>query len=97
MPMERFTVSMSETDIDLFERKRADMGMTKSAFIRFLIAEHDEKVPSFIKNKEVIEKMAELNTLMKEMIISDKLSEVEKLHLFEQIKRTNEIVEKKLK
>ena len=53
MAMERFTVSMNEADVDLFERKRCDMGMTKSAYIRYLIAEHENKVPPFLKYKEL--------------------------------------------
>mgnify|MGYP007006857827 CR=1 FL=1 len=36
--MERFTISMNSEDIDLFERKRTDLGFSKSAFVRYLIA-----------------------------------------------------------
>ena len=46
--MERFSITMNSTDIDLFERYRSELGLTKSAFIRYLIAEHKNGVPDFL-------------------------------------------------
>lgn len=92
MTMERFTVSMSETDIDLFQRKRSEMGMSKSAYIRFLIAEHENKVPVFLRNKELIEKIAELNTSINKLIITDRINDVEKLHIYEDMKKINTLM-----
>lgn len=45
--MERFTISMNSEDIDLFERKRTDLGFSKSAFVRYLIAVNENRVPPF--------------------------------------------------
>ena len=78
--MERFSITMNSTDIDLFERYRSELGLTKSAFIRYLIAEHKNGVPDFLAFKEVIKQMAELNTYMKEFIINDKLLLFEKIN-----------------
>lgn len=94
MAMEKFTVSMYDTDVDLFELRRTELGMSKSAFIRLLLAEHENKVPSFIKDKELINAISELNTSVKELIISDKVDEIEVLHLIEQIKVSNEMFRK---
>lgn len=87
--MERFTISMNGSDIDLFQRKRLEMGMTKSAYIRFLIAEHENNVPIFLQNKELIEKVAELNTLVKELVVADKVTDEEKTRIFEEMKKIN--------
>ena len=94
MAMEKFTISMYETDVDLFELRRTELGMNKSAFIRLLLAEHENKVPSFIKDKELISAISELNTSVKELIISDKVDEIEVIHLIEQIKVSNEMFRK---
>jgi len=95
--MERFTISMNSSDIDLFERKRADLGMSKSAFIRLLIAEYDNKVPAFIKHKELIKALSEINTSLKELLISEKVTDVDKITIYEKIETTNKLLEKLLK
>lgn len=85
MSMERITVSMHSKDVDLFERGRADAGMSKSAYIRLLIAEHEERVPNFWKHKPLIAAISELNTSIAKLIISDKISDQDKLYLYEKL------------
>lgn len=94
MAMEKFTVSMYETDVDLFELKRAELGMSKSAFIRLLLAEHDNRVPPFMKYKELINSISELNTSVKELLLLESMTDIDKLHLIEQIKILNETFQK---
>lgn len=94
MAMEKFTVSMYETDVDFFELKRAELGMSKSAFIRLLLAEHDNRVPPFMKYKELINSISELNTSVKELLLLESMTDVDKLHLIEQIKILNETFQK---
>lgn len=94
--MERFTVSMNSEDIDLFERRRADMGFSKSAFIRYLIAEHENNVPNFIQYKHIIEQMADLNTHMKEILVSKNVDEKFKMQLFEEINSLNDSISENL-
>gem|GEM_PF-1673759 len=83
--MERFSVTMNSEDIDLFEQRRAELGLTKSAYIRYLIAENENGIPDFIAFKEVIKQMAELNTYMKEFVTNTNFKTSDKLLLFEKI------------
>lgn len=83
--MERFSVTMNSEDIDLFERRRSELGLTKSAYIRYLIAENENGIPDFIAFKEIIRQMAELNTCMKEFILNNKFETNDKLLLLEKI------------
>ena len=100
--MERFTITMNEEDIDYFERERADLGyrlgqrqpLNKSAFIRFLLQEHKERTPNFIKHKELITQISMLNTSIKEMILSDKIGDTDKLHLYEKLNEINATMKK---
>ncbi|MDD3416012.1 MAG: ribbon-helix-helix domain-containing protein [Lachnospiraceae bacterium] len=94
--MERLTVSMNSSDIDFFERKRADLGMNKSAFIRLLIANYENKIPSFIKNKEIIEALSDVNNSMKEILISDKMNSTDKMILYEKINKLNDSLSQKI-
>lgn len=94
--MERFTVSMNSSDVDFFERKRGELGMSKSAFIRLLIANYENNIPSFIKNKEIIESLSDVNSSMKEILISDKMISTDKMILYEKINKINEIMSQKI-
>lgn len=87
--MERFTISMNSEDIDLFEHKRTDLGFSKSAFVRYLIAVNENRVPPFIQHKEIIRQMAEINTHLHEILINDNFDTVNKMHLCEQIETLN--------
>lgn len=97
MAMERFMISISSEGIDLFERGRADMGMNKSSYIRFLIAEHENKVPAFIKYKEIIELLSEVNTHIKSLLLKENLDDMDKILLMEKLEKTNEVMKKLLK
>jgi hypothetical protein len=90
--MERFTVSMNSGDIDLFERKRADLGMSKSAFIRLLIAEHENRTPYFIQYKDIIKILSNINTKLDVIILNEKISTTDKLILDEKINTLNNTI-----
>ena len=51
--MEQFHISLSSEDIDYFERVRTDLGMSKSSFVRLLIAQYKNSVPYFIQYKKL--------------------------------------------
>lgn len=87
--MERFTITMESEDIDLFERRRTDLGFSKSAFVRYLIAVNENCVPQFIQHKEIIRQMAEINTHLHEILINDNFDTVNKIHLYEKIETLN--------
>lgn len=92
MAMEKMTITMTSSDLDMFERGRCEQGinMSKSAYIRLLIAEHEDRVPSFIKYKEIIEKISELNTLIKTLMLSEKVDDVYKIQIMEQMEGIKE-------
>ena len=94
--MERIMISMNSSDIDFFERKRAELGMNKSAFVRLLIANYENNLPSFIENKELIAALSEVSSLIKALLISDKISSTDKMILYEKINKLNEIANRKL-
>lgn len=81
--MKRFMITMSENDIELFESGREALNMTKSSYVRLLIAEHEKRVPAYIKYKDIIDKFSELDKDVRSLILSDKLSDTDKLILYE--------------
>lgn len=97
MAMERFTITMTEEDIDLFERYRTDMNMSKSAFVRLLIAEHFEYIPAFLQHKELIAAVSSLDNSLKEIILSEKLENTEMIHLYEEMQNVKQQINKIIK
>lgn len=85
MAMEKMTITLTSEDLDLFERGRCNENMSKSAYVRLLIAEHEERVPSFIRYKEIIAGISELNTLIKEFLLSEHNDQVCKIRILEQM------------
>lgn len=83
--MERITITMYESDVDLFERRRGELEMSKSAFIRYLLSVNENKEPSFIKNKEVIGSLGDINSKLNEILINHKISPEDKLYINEKI------------
>lgn len=90
MAMNRFTISMPDEDIERFEAGREAAGMGKSAYIRLLIAEHEDRVPGFLKYHEVIRGIAETNALIKEAVLGKNAAEATKLILLERLDKISE-------
>lgn len=90
--MERFTVTMNSTDVDLFERRRGELEMSKSAFIRYLIYVNENKEPPFIKYKELIALMGEINSKLNGILVDASISDEDKLFIFEKVNGIKTIV-----
>lgn len=85
MERKRFMISMTEDDVCCFEAGREAAGMNKSSYIRLLIAEHEKRVPGFIKYKEIIKEIAETNTLIKEVVLKNGVDDADKMVLLERL------------
>lgn len=96
MAMERMMISMPTEYVDLFERGRTNANMTKSAYIRLLIAEHEKQAPDFWVNKELISAISDLNNRIKFLLLSDKISDQEILHLHEKMDELNSLLRRKM-
>lgn len=96
MAMERFCISMSEKDVDNFERGRTQAGMTKSAYVRLLIAEHENKEPGFIKYRQIIEQISETNQYLKELVLKPDLKDEDILRIYEIQKSIERLIREKI-
>ncbi len=94
--MERYCISMSESDVDNFERGRAICNMNKSAYLRLLIAEHENRVPNFIRHKELIEKISETNEILKEIALRPELIDEDVLSIHVRQNELEKLLKEKL-
>ena len=95
--MESIHITLSESDIDLLERRAGEMKMSKAAYIRFLIAEHENTLPSSLKNKKIINEFSRLYSLIKSSLVTGSIEEVEKIAIYEELKSLQKYLYENLK
>lgn len=76
---------MPDSEADIFEKLAADNGMTKSAFLRILLSFYQNDAPKFFTNKESIELESDIVTLLKSFLLQDKISDSDKVYLYEKL------------
>lgn len=94
--MERMTITVSASDKEYFEVESAALGMNKSSFVRFLIAEHKREIPSFFSNRDLVQAFSELSTFIKAVIAGDGFSDTEKLQLYEKMNELRSLMKDKI-
>lgn len=95
--MKQFCISMSEDDIEKFELGREATGMSKSAYVRLLIAEHEKRVPGFIKYKEIIEKLSSIELELQSLSLKETLAPEDRMLIHVKHTEIEELINKKLK
>ena len=95
--MKRFSITMREEDIEDFEAGRLKEKMTKSAYVRFLIAEHERTIPSVYKYKDIIALLSSIDNSLKQILFNEKLGYDERMALYEKFDKVQEEINKKIK
>lgn len=90
-------ISLDDEILDLFERTRTDMSMTKSNLVAFLLREHHDQIPSSIKYKEIISEMSEINLYLKSIGLNETWTPEEKKRIFERVDDLEQLIKKRLK
>ncbi len=83
--MKRIHISLPESYAELLELWCKNKRISKSSFIRLLIAEHENTVPVEIKYQELIKEINGIQVILYRLILSDKLTENDKLLLYEKL------------
>lgn len=85
--MRHFSIVMSDSDIEDFEEGRAKERMSKSAYIRYLIAEHEHAVPATYKYKEIISLLASIDNAVHEIVVNEKFEPIDRMELYEKFEK----------
>lgn len=83
--MKRYNLSMPDSEAEIFEQLALDNSMSKSSFLRILIASYLNNTPDFIANKEIIKLESDIITLLKSFLLQNKISDSDKLYLYEKL------------
>ena len=68
----RMYMYLSEEDIKEFDDNRNSLGYTRREYLKHLMQVEKNKEPVCMKYKDIVEQMAELTTISKALILTDK-------------------------
>lgn len=85
--MKHFSIVMSDEDIENFEEGRLKENMSKSAYVRYLIAEHEHTVPPVYKYKEIISLLSSIDNSVRQMVLNDTFEPSERMALYEKFEK----------
>ena len=92
--MKQYSIVMSDEDIENFEAGRLKEKMSKSAYVRYLIAEHERTVPPVYKYKEIISLLSSIDNSVRQILLNDKMDPAERMALYEKFEKVRDIAVK---
>ena len=87
-----YSIVMSDDDIELFENGVASENMSKSAYVRLLIAEHENRLPPFYKYREIISRLSNIENQVNAIVLNDKFDSSDRLALFDKMDEVVSVV-----
>lgn len=90
----RLFLSMSEDELESFERAREELGMNRSQFVRYLIGGQKEIRPPAIKYKELIFHIANIDRDLKVIAMKEGLSDIEKMQVLAKLEDLKKLLGK---
>ena len=95
--MKYFSIVMSDEDIENFENGRLREKMSKSAYVRYLIAEHERTLPPVYKYKEIIALLSSIDNSVRQILLNEKFEISDRMALYEKFEKVRLEISKKLK
>lgn len=92
--MKRYNLSMPDSEAAIFENLALENSMSKSAFLRILLANYQNNIPDFIENKEAIKLESDIITLLKSFLLQNKVSDSDKMYLYEKLNTLENLFKK---
>lgn len=91
----RLFLSLSEEDILKLDKLRAELGMNRSQYIRYVLSGQRKVINPSIKYRELVNKLAELELCLRVIALKDTISLQEKLEISMGIKELKKILDEK--
>lgn len=89
----RLFLTLSEDEFLRFEFARAELGMQRSQYLKYLLAGKKEIRPVTIKEKQISDKLSEICNYIKVIALKDNISDDEKIYLMQLLRDMNEFFE----
>ena len=69
----RLFLSLSEDDLARLDKRRAEYGMNRSQYIRYLLSSQRKAIPYSIKQKELVDQIAQVDLHPKSLCLKEEM------------------------
>lgn len=92
----RLNMYVAESDVEILDFRRAELGMSRSEFVRYMIRNQKRIVPVSIKEKELIRVLSDIDTHLKVIALKEILSVEDRLFLYSEIDEIKNLLGKEV-
>ena len=92
----RLNMCVAESDVEILDLRRAELGMSRSEFVRYMIRNQKRIVPVSIKEKELIRVLSDIDTHLKVIALKEILSVEDRLFLYSEIDEIKNLLGKEV-
>lgn len=92
----RLNMYVAEEDVAILDMRRAELGMSRSEFVRYMIRNQKRIVPVSIKEKELVQVLSDIDTHLKAIALKENLSVEDRLHLYSEIDEIKKLIRKEV-
>jgi len=92
MNNKRLFLSLSEEDTKKLDVLRAELGMNRSEYIRFLLSRQKKMIPFSIRERNFIEVLSKIDLHLRDLCLRPELSAKDVLYISESLKELKELI-----
>lgn len=92
MNNKRLFLSLSDSDVQKLDSLRAELGMNRSEYIRFLLSGQRKKIPFSIKEKRLIEELSKIDLHLRDLCLRQELAANDVLFISESLKDLKRLI-----
>jgi len=86
MENKRLFLSLSESDLKKLDDLRAELGMNRSEYIRYLLSGQKKVIPFSIKQRHLVEVLSQVDLHLKAICLKDGIKAKDVLYIQESLK-----------
>lgn len=85
MNNKRLFLSLSDSDLERLDKRRAEFGMNRSEYIRYLLSSQRKAIPYSISQKELVKQIAQVNLYLKTICLKEEMRPEDVLFVMEAV------------
>ena len=85
MNNKRLFLSLSEADLERLDKRRAEFGMNRSEYIRYLLSSQKKAIPYSISQKELVSQIAQVDLHLRSLCLKDGMTPMDVLFVIEAV------------
>lgn len=85
MNNKRLFLSLSDSDLERLDKRRAEFGMNRSEYIRYILSSQRKAIPYSISQKELVKEISQVNLYLKTICLKEEMRPEDVLFVMEAV------------